>query len=381
MAQTDRSLGLVGNSGVKVPCRAASNTALTLTGAQTVDGVALVTGDRCLVSAQTSSVDNGIYTVDTGDWVRGKDCDGAYDAVNGSLVYITDGTTGFGFWQFVATDPIVFGTNAITFVRVPTVLVSSTTNVNTTIVGTGSVTITSGTSTITTTPTGIDVTAPIIDINADAGSDVTNIGTGTTTGTVTIGGPNNTTNVLGATNVLGDVTYSTNIISGLLNVINGDTQINGDTIFTGTTTMLGGGLILGTVPCSDIGEGTVNASVGYYINCVNILSNADHTTQTLIDAEPIAWDMNSGSIATITPSTGRTMGTPTHIKATTYVLHVINNGSGNGTIATWPATFKWPGGIKPVQTAVAAAHDIVFFTSDGIYLYGTFAGCSTGAYQ
>jgi len=349
MAQTDRSLGLVGNSGIKVPCKAATTAAITLTGEQTIDGVSLVTGDRCLVTAQSASTDNGIYTVDTGDWVRGKDCDGAYDAVNGSLVYITDGTTGFGFWQFVATDPVVFGTNTITFVRVPTVLVSSTTNVNTTIVGTGSVSITSGSSTIYATTNQIDISSPITNINNNAGSDVTNIATGTTTGTVTIGGPNNTTNLLGATNVLGDVTYSTNIISGLLNVINGDTQINGDTIFTGTTTMLGGGLILGTVPCSDIGEGTVNASVG--------------------------------SIASITPSTGRTMGTPTHIKATTYVLHVINNGSGNGTIATWPATFKWPGGIKPVQTAVAAAHDIVFFTSDGIYLYGTFAGCSTGAYQ
>ena len=39
MAQDDRTTGLVGNAGCKVPCRAASTAALTLSGEQTVDGV------------------------------------------------------------------------------------------------------------------------------------------------------------------------------------------------------------------------------------------------------------------------------------------------------------------------------------------------------
>lgn len=119
MAQEDRITGLVGYSGVKVPVLAASTGALVLSGEQTVDGVALVTGNRCLVKNQASSIDNGIYVVDTGAWSRAQDADGPYDFRQGSLIYVYGGTVnGNSFFRCISADPIIAGTSALTFTAV-----------------------------------------------------------------------------------------------------------------------------------------------------------------------------------------------------------------------------------------------------------------------
>lgn len=111
---TDRS-SRVGDTGIKAPCLVATTAAITLSGTQTIDGVAVVAGDRVLVKDQTSSVDNGIYVVDTGAWSRAADCDGPYDLANGTLVKVNSGTANSGFWYVSGTDPITVGTSAITF--------------------------------------------------------------------------------------------------------------------------------------------------------------------------------------------------------------------------------------------------------------------------
>lgn len=122
MSQEDRLTGLVGFSGVKVPVRAASTGVLTLSGEQTVDGVALVTDDRVLVKNQASSIDNGIYVVDSGDWSRAADADGPYDFVQGSLVPVYSGTANGGsLFQQTTADPVA-GTSALTFVAYLTLI-------------------------------------------------------------------------------------------------------------------------------------------------------------------------------------------------------------------------------------------------------------------
>ena len=125
MAQVDRTTGLRGNVGMKIPVRAASTAALTLSGEQTVDGVALVTGERILVKDQASSVDNGIYVVDTGAWSRSKDFNGAFDIVQGSIIHVNAGTSNVGsFWEIATADPITIGTTGLTFTRVAAFSVS-----------------------------------------------------------------------------------------------------------------------------------------------------------------------------------------------------------------------------------------------------------------
>lgn len=118
---TDRT-SRIGDIAIKAPVVAASTAALTLSGTQTVDGVALVTGDRVLVKDQASSIANGIYVVDTGDWSRSTDCDGSYDLANGTIVKVNSGTVGQGFWYAAGTNPIIVGTSAQTWGQASTVL-------------------------------------------------------------------------------------------------------------------------------------------------------------------------------------------------------------------------------------------------------------------
>jgi hypothetical protein len=118
---TDRT-SRIGDIAIKAPCVVASTAALTLSGNQTIDGVACVTGDRVLVKNQSNTVTNGIYVVDTGDWSRSTDCDGSYDLANGTLVKVNSGTVGSGFWYAAGTNPIIVGTSAQTWGQASTVL-------------------------------------------------------------------------------------------------------------------------------------------------------------------------------------------------------------------------------------------------------------------
>lgn len=102
----------------KGPCRAGSTAALTLSGEQTVDGVALVAEDRVLVKNQSSSIDNGIYIVKTAEWERADDLDRGGHVDRGSIILVTDGTVNaMTLWVETASSDPVPGQEAITFSR------------------------------------------------------------------------------------------------------------------------------------------------------------------------------------------------------------------------------------------------------------------------
>lgn len=65
---------------------------------------------------QTDSRQNGIYHVSTGNWRRSPDFDGPLDAVQGSLVRVTDGASNVGYWELTTTEPVI-ETSPITFVN------------------------------------------------------------------------------------------------------------------------------------------------------------------------------------------------------------------------------------------------------------------------
>lgn len=118
MAQSDRTTGLVGNAAFKVPVRAATTAKITLNGLQTVDGVSLVAGDRVLVKDQDDTTQNGIWVVDTGDWYRAKDADGPHDWVQGSFIYVIEGTTYENtYWRLTTANPVRIGSSSLTFVN------------------------------------------------------------------------------------------------------------------------------------------------------------------------------------------------------------------------------------------------------------------------
>ena len=116
MATTqDRIYGLIGDLGVKAPVLVATTANITLSGTQTIDGVAVVAEDRVLVKNQTDTTLNGIYYCQASAWVRAPDFDGARDCIQGTLVFVATGTTNAGtMWQLTTTDPVI-GTSNLTF--------------------------------------------------------------------------------------------------------------------------------------------------------------------------------------------------------------------------------------------------------------------------
>jgi len=91
---------------------------------------------------------------------------------------------------------------------------------------------------------------------------------------------------------------------------------------------------------------------------------------TLTDAANISWDTNGRMNGQVTLGGNRTLDNPTNLKSgATYVLKVIQDGTGGRTLA-YGSAFKWSNGNIPVVSAAANAVDILTFWSDGTNLYG-----------
>lgn len=112
----DRIDGLSSAAAIKGPCRVATTANITLYGEQTIDGVAVVTGDRVLVKDQTAGYECGIYICDTGQWRRSKDFNKTRDVVKGTAVFVTDGTANAEtLWSVTSANPVDVGTDAVAF--------------------------------------------------------------------------------------------------------------------------------------------------------------------------------------------------------------------------------------------------------------------------
>jgi hypothetical protein len=96
---------------------AATTANITLSGAQTIDGVSVIAGDRVLVKDQTTTANNGIYLCASGSWTRTTDADtyaelvAAYTFVEGGTVNANNG--------FICTIPTsgTLGSTSITFAQ------------------------------------------------------------------------------------------------------------------------------------------------------------------------------------------------------------------------------------------------------------------------
>lgn len=101
----------------KPSVKAATVANITLSGAQTVDGVALVAGDRCLVKNQTTAANNGIYVVAAGAWARSGDFD-SWSELPGGYAWVEQGTVnGDTGWTCIVDQGGTLGTTAVTFTQ------------------------------------------------------------------------------------------------------------------------------------------------------------------------------------------------------------------------------------------------------------------------
>jgi hypothetical protein len=122
----DRRDALHAGQQIKHPCRVAATSNITLSGLQTIDGVALTEGDanlRVLVTGQTDATQNGIYNASSGAWERAKDFNGNRDVVQGTLIYVLAGTSyASTLWRVTTADPVVIGTSSLAFAQYPPII-------------------------------------------------------------------------------------------------------------------------------------------------------------------------------------------------------------------------------------------------------------------
>ncbi len=92
---------------------------ITLSGEQTIDGTAVVDGDRVLVANQSTGTQNGIYVASTGAWARAADmASGAAAAAD--AMFVGEGTS-YGNSQWTCTNNAgsdVVGTDVLVFAQI-----------------------------------------------------------------------------------------------------------------------------------------------------------------------------------------------------------------------------------------------------------------------
>lgn len=104
----------------KRACRAAATSNVTLSGEQTIDGVALVAGERALLMVQDNAAQNGPWLVGAGAWTRPPEFDTSADVAIGSTWFVVDGAANSGWWALTSptTGIITLGSTALTISKV-----------------------------------------------------------------------------------------------------------------------------------------------------------------------------------------------------------------------------------------------------------------------
>ncbi len=119
----------------KASVRVATTGNITLSGTQTIDGVAVVAGNRVLAKLQTGGINNGIWVVAAGAWTRATDADSSAKVTSGMYCFVEEGTVnGATGWNLTTTN-VTLGTTPLTFTQFGAA-VAYTAGTNVSIVGT-----------------------------------------------------------------------------------------------------------------------------------------------------------------------------------------------------------------------------------------------------
>ena len=111
--------GLDVKESVHLATTAAGTLASSFAAGQTIDGVALVAGDRILIKDQADASENGVYTVKaSGAPTRATDFDADSEVTAGAFFFVEEGTTnGNNGFTLTTNDAITVGTTDLTFTQ------------------------------------------------------------------------------------------------------------------------------------------------------------------------------------------------------------------------------------------------------------------------
>jgi hypothetical protein len=147
--------------------RAATTANITLSGAQTIDGVSVVAGNRVLVKNQSTGSQNGIYVAAAGAWARATDADTSVEVTSGLTCVVEEGTANGGkAWILTTVGTIVLGTTALVF----TALSGTSVTAGNGLTGTGTLSVLAENSTIAVAAGGIKRAAISGDVTIADGS-------------------------------------------------------------------------------------------------------------------------------------------------------------------------------------------------------------------
>lgn len=268
---------------VKESCIVATTANITLSGEQTIDGVAVTAGQRVLVKNQTAGEENGIYDVAVGSWSRSSDADISAEVTNGMFTFITSGTVnGNTGWMLTTTGSITLDTTSLTFTQF-----SATTSY---LAG-----------------TGLALTGSTFSIDSSyvGQTSLTTLGTittGTWNGTtiaVANGGTGATT-AAGARTALGAVNIAGDTMTGALNL----SLATGNSLVVDTNTLV----VNATTNKVGVGTTTPGTTTGLTSAALEIADtdgdNSDLLLRTANGYASIFYAQSNGTVAAPTASTG-----------------------------------------------------------------------------
>ena len=283
----------------KASCVAATTADITLSGAQTIDGVSVVAGNRVLVKNQSLSQNNGIYLCASGAWTRTTDAN-TWDALTSAFTFIEQGTAN-GDCGFVCTANAggTLGTTALPWSQFS-----------------GAGTFTAGTG-LTLTGSVFSLTSPVA--VANGGTGLTSLGSGVAT---FLGTPS-------SANLLAAVSDETG--SGSLVFANSPTLI---TPALGTPSALVGTNITGTASGFTAGNVTTNANLTGAITSVGNATSLGSFTSANLSAA-LTDETGSGAAVFATSPTLVTpiLGTPTSGNLANCTFPTLNQNT-TGSAAT-----------------------------------------------
>jgi hypothetical protein len=287
----------------KASCVAATTADITLSGAQTIDGISIVAGNRVLVKNQSLSQNNGIYLCASGAWTRTTDAN-TWDALTSAFTFIEQGTAN-GDCGFVCTANAggTLGTTALPWSQFS-----------------GAGTFTAGTG-LTLTGSVFSLTSPVA--VANGGTGLTSLGSGVAT---FLGTPS-------SANLLAAVSDETG--SGSLVFANSPTLI---TPALGTPSALVGTNITGTASGLTAGNVTTNANLTGAITSVGNATSLGSFTSANLSAA-LTDETGSGAAVFATSPTLVTpiLGTPASGNLANCTFPTLNqNTTGSAATLTTP---------------------------------------------